>query len=123
MIRWIAVLPCAIAAGVLAGLIVGLANRTLLPSFIDPGAFLSQIWIQFISSVASGAAMVFVATYIAPTHKKSVGAVFVGLGLLFSGADLVLGLLVGDYWSILRVVSFNLGTIGVASGALTEDHG
>lgn len=122
VLRWIALAPAATGASMLVGAIVSFGNR-LMPNFIDPDAFLLQVWIQFASGVASGAALVFVAVYVAPSHKSAVAVVAVGSGLLLTGAVLMAGLLAEDYWAIWNAAAFVGGMIGVAAGEIGEQPG
>ena len=67
--RWIAMVPCALAAVLLAPHIVGVLfwiSTLVRPEALDPESFLDQLFFEAVSNGAGGAAFVFVGAYVAP---------------------------------------------------------
>ena len=114
-IRWLAFLPVAILAAIVAQFLTNILNTfSLSYVFIEPGSFLGKIRILLIGNVVFGAVLVFVGAFIAPTRKHFVAAVLAGLLLIGTGAVTVLAIFSKQYWNIFAMLAGNIGSIGMA---------
>ena len=134
ILRWIAVLPGAGLAAVLARAIVGVVNTWTVP---DPEGLLPQFSIGFGMGCVFVAALVFSGAWIAPSKKNATGLVLavlillivgVSVGLVVSGMATsvqfsdpkMLGEMIGtSAFGIYAVVMAWRGELGRAVGAAT----
>jgi hypothetical protein len=79
-----------------------------------------QIVVVFIGNMTFGACIVFISSYIAPSHKIQTALAFSALIFLFSGALLVIAIASEDYWTILAISTMNLSSIGVTIGMIKD---
>ena len=115
VLRWLAFLPAAILAAVVAQYLTNILNTfSMYYVYVRPGSLLGKVWILFIGNVVFGATLVFIGTFIAPTHKRVVAPVLAGLLLIGTGAVVVLALQSKQYWNIFATVASNIGAIGMA---------
>lgn len=114
VLRWIAVLPAAVFASIVVHLLVILINDILIVRYVDFESFLAQVYIHLVANIPLGAAGIWVAAYVAPTFKKHVSTVMVGLFLLLSGAVILWSIMQERYWDIYAIICMNIGSIGMA---------
>lgn len=70
--RWVAMVPCALAAVLLAPHIVGVLfwiSTLVRPEALDPESFLDRLFFEAVSNGAGGAAFVFVGAHVAPDRR------------------------------------------------------
>lgn len=125
ILRWVAVLPAAAAAGYVGWLLIVLLNRiSFSMSGVDPDSFLGRAFIEAASSAVMGAAIVYAGAKTAPSHRRIVVFVMAVLALVSAGVLLYPALLMRSGWAIYSVVWWILGAGGVAwsvySGETTE---
>jgi hypothetical protein len=109
-LRWVAFLPASALGAWLAWLVVMLGNRlTFGMQGVNPDAFLSRTFIEFISHAAMGAAFVYVGAKVAPNHHKIVAYVLAALGLVAAGFMLFPAFMVSNYWAVWAAFSLVAG--------------
>ena len=81
---------------------------------MNPDAFLSRIYIEGVSQGALGAAIVYVAAQIVPSHKTVIVFVMTGLIILGAGVLMFPSIIVKNLWAIYGCICMAVGTGGVA---------
>ena len=120
-LRWLAMLPGALAAGWCAWGVVTLLNRiTFSLSGINPDWFVSRLYIEGVSHGVLGAAVVYVGVKIAPARRSEALFALAALSLLGAGLLLFPAFLVGDWWAIYGVVALAVGSSCVVVGFVQE---
>lgn len=71
-LRWVLVLPGAIAAAYIAWFAVTLLNRLTMQPFVSPDGFLGRAYLETISNLVMGAATVYAGSRIAPRNQHRV---------------------------------------------------
>lgn len=113
-LRWVAVLPSAILGCIVARIAIVLINRITMAGYVDPNSLLARVFVEWISSVIMGVAVVYFGWYVAPAFKLHTAIILAGIILLVSGAMLFAALVQRDYWAIFATLAMNLGSIGTA---------
>ena len=114
MLRWIAFLPSAFAAGVLAGIVVNLLGQFSLGYVgLTPDDFLGQLYFVTSSSAATGAAFVYCGARVAPAKRLYVAFILGGVGLVWTGLTLFYALHAMTWWDVWGIVSTTIGIGGV----------
>ena len=114
--RWIAMVPCALAALLLAPSIVGAIFwiTTLVgPVAFDLESFLDRLFFEAVSDGAGGAAFVFVGARIAPDRRLHAAYALAALSVLISGITLYLAAEMGDLWAIWEIAWTGIGSLAV----------
>jgi hypothetical protein len=114
ILRWVALLPGAVAAGWLTWILVSFLNRlTMGFQGLDPNSFLGRAYVETVSGLIMGAAFVYVGAKIAPAHNKNVSFVLAGIALMMSGIALFPAIVKPDYWAIWSglCVGFGAGAV------------
>ena len=115
--RWIAMVPCALAAVLLAPHIVGVLfwiTTLARPVAFDPESFLNQLFFEAVSNGAGGAAFVFVGAYVAPDRRLHAAYSLAALSVLISGITLYLAaVMLGDLWAIWEIAWTGIGSLAV----------
>ena len=104
--RWIAMVPCALAALLLAPPIVGVLfwiSTLAAPAVFDPESLLDRLFFEAVSNGAGGAAFVFVGARIAPDRRLHAAYALAALSVLISGITLYLAAEMGDLWAIWEI--------------------
>jgi hypothetical protein len=125
ILRWIAVLPAAVVAGVVAGsLVIAVDRWGMTMQGLNPGSFFNLLVVNALSGAATGAAWVYAGVKVAPTHKTPVAFILAVLSILGAGFTLFLALAMSRGWAIYSTVWWTVGTSAVAwsiySGAISE---
>lgn len=105
-VRWVLFLPIAIAAAMALRVTVFHINRYALSStipfiaskYLGPDSLLGGSLVVLFSDGAMGAALVYVAVFIAPSHKRQVAIVIGASTLLLGLARSIYLLQDGDLW-------------------------
>jgi len=113
VLRWIAVLPGAVA-GALIAYWISRAFSWLASSRVGGDTWYEYILKEVLSNGVMGAAFVFCATIIAPRYQPTVACVAAGIILILSGAGFAFTLPTKEYISILALVCMNAGAIIIA---------
>ncbi len=116
VLRWIAVLPAAILGGFIANILFLLINKITMLGYIDPNSFMAKLFLAIAGGAVFGASIVYVAAYVAPSHRKPVAVVFAGLVVLLSGLSLLFVISRHDWWGLLNLIT----GIGGAAAMATE---
>ena len=119
VLRWIAVLPGAVAAMILAGLLFGVINWLGSSRFGDDSWF-DYIWQNGMKAAAEGAAFVWFGAYIAPQGKKAIGIILAGLILFISGASFFFVVRHEEWMNGWRLLATNAAAIGMAIHVFNE---
>ena len=121
VLRWVALLPSALLACAAGRFVIVLINRLGMSRYVEPDSFMWRVVDQYVSGLALGAVFVYVASWVAPIHKKPVAVCAAGLALVLAGFLLFPSILVGDYWAIFEILCMGFGASGVAYGVLAEE--
>lgn len=115
VLRWIAVLPCALLASYLCFYLGGALATQFFGSFIysgnsDPNDFI-PIVCRVVANVACGIAWVCVGSVVAPTYKPIVGWILSAIMIIFSIVAIVGIVPNGDNMGIIMISGNLLGAI------------
>jgi hypothetical protein len=114
-LRWIAVLPGALAGAWLGWFFCSVANRlTLAFVGISPDSFGGRVWVEAISSLVLGAAFVYAGSYIAPSYERRVAVNLARFGIIATAVLVVAALVDLDFWAVWSEIWIALG-IGVVT--------
>lgn len=113
VLRWIAVLPGAVAGMILAGIIFALINWLASSRYGDDTWFF-YLWHNGVRAAAEGGAFVWIGAYIAPQGEKVVGIVLAGLILLLSGWSLIYLVHQEEWMNGWRLLATNAAAIWAA---------
>jgi len=122
VLRWVILVPAAIAGGSLAYL----ATRLLyvmeigIP-FLDPESLFFRVVVAGLSQGMIGAGIVFVAAWVAPRAKRIVVVSAAGLTLIAAGFLLFPAIMVRDGWAIYGAVALAAGSVAVTVNILTGE--
>ena len=118
ILRWIAVLPAAALGSALAGMAVFLLNLISWPVSTD--GLLFKLFIGFARGIAFGISFVYIATYVAPSHKKRIAFVAPAL-VLALGVTVIWRFWVnGDHWAIYETIVGCVASINCAHYLITS---
>ena len=120
-LRWVALFPAALLACSAARFLIVLINRIGLSRYFEPDSLMWQVSDHWVSGLVLGVVFVYVASWIAPMHKKPVAVCAAGFVLVLAGFLLFPSVLVGNYWAIFEIVCMGLGAAGVAYGVIAEE--
>lgn len=122
-LRWLAVIPGAIAAGWLGWFVVVLLNRlTFSLQYMNPDSFLGRAFIDAVSSAIMGIASVYAGARIAPSHRREVVFGLAGLTLLGVGFLLFPAIKLGSGWAIYSAIWWVGGAAGIAYAFYAESQ-
>lgn len=122
VLRWVAVLPGALAAGWGAWLVVNIGNRlTFAMSGFDSDWFLARVFIEGVSNGAIGAAGVYAGAQIAPGARKVVVFGLAAGSMLAGGFLLFPAIVMRNWWAIYGVVALAFGAGLVAYSVYTGE--
>ncbi len=124
VLRWIAILPAAFAAGILARYATVFLRRFAY-GWHGYADFEDVFWLiteLSISGIALGAAFVIAATAVAPNAKREVAVISAGLALVLAGYLLYPSIEGGEYWAIYELLCMGGGASGVAYYVLKEGY-
>ncbi len=127
ILRWVIFLPTSLIAGYLAWLAVTFLNRWSMEGVgVDPDSFVAHAFIEYVSNLVMGAACVFVAAKIAPSHRVLVAFLMAGLVILGAGFALFPAITTRNYWAMFADGAFALGAGAVVwsvyLGEIPLDH-
>lgn len=111
-LRWIAVPPSAIMAGLTTFAIVSVVNRfALLSQGIDINGILARVFLEWIGGLTLGAATVYSGTMVAPKYKNLTSLVLTGCVFLFIGFALFPAVEAQNWWGIYGSIATLIGAI------------
>ena len=122
ILRWLAFLPGAVAAAILANVALNLVNRLLM--FLNgqnPDSILNKIWLDVVVNALVGVVFVYAGSKIAPSHRKPVSYVLAFITVLFAGASSFLAIRQHDWWALVGCVVTAAGAAYVAYAAATGE--
>lgn len=108
-LRWVAILPASFVGAWLAYLLVVLGNRLTMLGYVDPDSFLARGFIALMSHLILGVVIIYVACFIAPSHRPTVAAIMTALALLLIGVAVYFAVLKPDYWAVFGGVCAAVG--------------
>lgn len=110
-LRWAALLPASFVGAWLAYLLVVLGNHLTLTTLGDgdPVSFVARGYIALMSHLVLGAAIVYVACFIAPSRRPTVAALMTAMALLLIGAAVYFAVMKPDYWAVFGGVCAAVG--------------
>jgi hypothetical protein len=115
IVRWIAVLPGALAGAWLAWFVCNFANRiSLLLAGVLPDSFSGRACIETMSSLVLGAAFVYAGSYIAPMYQRQVALALGSLGLFIAVVMVAFAVADLNYWAIWGGIWIAVGIGAVA---------
>jgi hypothetical protein len=126
VLRWIAVLPAAVVAYVLARFLIIALNRLMIIWYagVPPDSFLLRLYVTGMGEVVGGAVLVAVGAYVAPQFKVKVAVVLAALVLLTAGFLLFPAVWLKDYWTRFAIICMAVGSgstaYGIYSGEVVE---
>lgn len=109
VLRWVLVLPGAIAAGYVAWFTVTFLNRLTMRLYVDPDGFLGRAYLETISNMVMGAAAVYVGARIAPSEQSKVALALTVLVILAAGVLLFPALQSRSWWAVYAVACLVAG--------------
>ena len=114
VVRWVAFLPGALLAGVLAWSVIYWGNFwTFRIMGMNPYSFWSSLMLEGLPYAGMGAVIVLVAVRIAPSHKKAVVFGTAILSVLVAGSTLFIGVAARDGWMIYSSLAQVAGTAAI----------
>ena len=101
-LRWLAVLPAAVSAALLANFIFRIFYGWIFPFFVgaDPDSLLSRFVLTVTADTAMGAIFVYAAGAVAPRHQIRVALASAAFVLIFGVIGIFLAVTVRDYEAI-----------------------
>jgi len=114
ILRWIAFLPTGFLASIVSFYVVYFLNAVTMARYVEPSSMLGQLFSNWLGSCISGAAFVFVATYVVPSNRKRVAIIVAAIILFLSGGAFLIALGGRYYWGMFRYLAFNVGSIAIA---------
>ena len=123
VLRWLAVLPVAVIAGVAAHLLAIIGNSPgCTRGLINPDeSVLDRCFVVLVSNVAMGAVIVIAGAKTAPRYKQVVAIVLAVVWIFFSG--MVFTVLLqrpAQFWDYMAVVVGAIAAVGGAAYIYTE---
>lgn len=106
-LRWIAVLPAALLASVIAYLFVFYTQRF----FMDANSGYAIYVLPCESAAFSGGALVYYGAWVAPTYKKTTALVLLILSAVIMGAGIFMTIIQREYLMMAKDISCLLGAI------------
>lgn len=126
VLRWIAVLPIALAAGLAARAVFVLVNRWTMEEFVAPDSFMGQLFLLPGAGIVCGVSMVLGGVYVAPSAKHNTAYTLAGLVILLAGFGAYPAVVRDEYRELVELLFTALGAGGVAreiiAGTLVLDH-
>lgn len=114
-LRWVALLPAAIAGSLLASVVVRLLNWiSMWLTGMNPDGFLSKLWMDVVSSALIGVAFVYIGGRVAPKNRKEVGYVLTVVVILVAGFLAFPAVAQHNWWALLGCIAMAAGGAGVA---------
>lgn len=112
VVRWVLFIPAAILGSLVVHFLVVLLNRvTMGGGYIDPDSFIGGLFLLYVGNLASGFSLVYIASFLAPLHKRRVAIIMASLTLVLFGAVLFGTLVVTkNYWAIPGAGIFSAGS-------------
>ena len=110
VIRWVALFPVAISAGILAHYIIVMFNMIAIQLNAYPGSFFTLLAGRCLGNFFLGAVSVAVAGIIAPFYKRQLTFLMAGILISASCFFLVISLFTADYKTMLAALSISLGS-------------
>ena len=117
-LRWAATVPVALVASVAVRYLAILVDRLSRSRYVDPD---TSMWrglewygIHCVGGVVLGIVFVYVASYIAPVHKKTVAVTSSGFVLVVAGFLLFPSILVRDWSAIVECICIAFGAVSTA---------
>ena len=118
ILRWAGVVPMALLTCLVVRYVVVLLGRWGMARYVDPGSLMWRVidWyvIHGVGGALLGGVFVYVASYIAPAHKKTVATASAGFVLVVGGFLLFPSLLVRDWSAIVESICIAFGAVGTA---------
>jgi len=118
ILRWIALIPGAVAASIIATFLMNIV-MWLGSSRFGEDSWFSYLYREIAVQAVCGAVFVYSAGYIAPRGKIPTTITFSALLLFVSGVAFFGALSQEDWMSLLGVVCVNIGSIAVAVSVAT----
>lgn len=112
--RWVALIPAAIAAGVIASLAVRQGNTALVGTYVGSG-WLSRAYIELMSGGSLGVAFVLAGYAVAPVKHRWVAMSLGALVLVVAGAAVVIAFANSRWWQIFTWSCVIAGALLAAS--------
>lgn len=113
-LRWIAILPTALIAALVAYFVIKTANFIFSGmQGVDTGSYLFRAAVDLMSSTAMGAGFVYAGTWVSPDHKKPVAYVLAAIGLVLAGTLLFPALWLSNYLATGSVIALVFGIVVV----------
>ena len=115
VLRWLAFLPAAVIGSLLVHVIaVVLNNIGAAMAGFDPEGIIHTVGVTWIANAVFGAAFVYIASYVAPSHEEAVAGVTAVL-FIFGAGVLFFGILEKrDFVGLLGLASSVIGASWVA---------
>jgi len=111
VVRWVLLIPAAILGSLVVHFLVVLLNRVTMGGYIDPDSFTGGLFLLYVGNLASGFSLVYIASFLAPLHKRRVAIIMASLTLVLFGAVLFGSLVVTkNYWAIPGAGIFSVGS-------------
>lgn len=107
IIRWIGVLPIFVVAYFIVYLIVYLGQRF----YADPDSWAIKYFVPIFGSLMAGMFSIVYAAKVAPSYKKYVAAILLGLMLMASGLLIYFSIYNEKYVNTLGIVASLVGNI------------
>ena len=114
--RWIAMVPCALAASMVVSPIVAVLfwlTTLAAPAAFDPESFLDRLFFEALSNGAAGAAFVLVGAFVAPDRRRHAAYSLAALSVLLSGFVIYLAAEMGDLWAVWEIACTGIGSLAV----------
>jgi hypothetical protein len=110
ILRWLGVLPAALAAAWLGWILVNVLGRfSLAYAGVEAESFLGKFYFNSAGHLVLGMAFVYAGAKMAPLHRKLVAYVFAALGLVGIGFMLFPSVAVGNGWAIWGSICAAIG--------------
>ena len=101
VVRWVLFIPAAILGSLVVHVLVVFLNRVTMGGYIDPDSFTGGLFLLCVGNLASGFSLVYIASFLVPSHKRQVALIVASLTLVLFGSVLFGTLVVTkDYWAI-----------------------
>lgn len=126
VLRWMAFLPGAFLAALLASAVMRLVNRlSMFLSGMNPDGFLNKLWLEVLATALMGAAFVYAGSRIAPMHRKPVGYTLTLIIILLAGFLSFPAIAQQDWWALVGCIAMAVGggivAHSIATGELDLD--
>lgn len=129
VVRWLAFLPTAILAAIIAQAISNILNTYAMNYYMwligseSLLGKLAMLWILVFGNIIFGGVLVYVSSWVAPVHKRIVAIVLAGFFLVVTGSGMTLALLsnIFSYKDIFAMLAGCFGGIVMAISIYTEE--